>query len=71
MLCVFLFDERFTTLIPMSATESVRISKELKRQLKELAQNMHPRTTIQYLIEDAIEQYLDRVKKGIIRQNET
>ncbi|MFA5689221.1 MAG: ribbon-helix-helix protein, CopG family [Kiritimatiellales bacterium] len=55
----------------MSATESVRISKELKRQLKELAQNMHPRTTIQYLIEDAIEQYLDRVKKGIIRQNET
>ncbi|MFA6172554.1 MAG: hypothetical protein WC334_05180 [Kiritimatiellales bacterium] len=44
----------------MSDTESVRISKELKQQLKQLAENMRPRTAIQYLIEDAIEQYLDR-----------
>jgi predicted transcriptional regulator len=45
----------------MSETESVRISKELKKKLKELAQSMRPRTAVQYLIEDAIEQYLDRV----------
>jgi predicted transcriptional regulator len=44
-----------------TGTESVRISKELKRQLKELASTMRPRTAIQYLIEDAVEQYLDRV----------
>ena len=46
---------------PMSDTESVRISKELKQQLKQMAQSMRPRTAVQYLIEDAIEQYLDRV----------
>jgi predicted DNA-binding protein len=45
----------------MSETESVRISKELKQQLKQMAQSMRPRTAVQYLIEDAIEQYLDRV----------
>lgn len=44
----------------MGDTESVRISKELKKQLKEMAETMRPRTAIQYLIEDAIEQYLDR-----------
>ena len=44
----------------MGNTESVRISKELKKQLKEMAETMRPRTAIQYLIEDAIEQYLDR-----------
>jgi predicted DNA-binding protein len=46
---------------PMSETESVRISKELKQELKKLAESMRPRTAIQYLIEDAIEQYLGRV----------
>jgi predicted DNA-binding protein len=45
----------------MSDTESVRISKELKQELKKLAQNMRPRTAVQYLIEDAVEQYLNRV----------
>jgi len=45
----------------MSDTESVRISKELKNQLKQMAQSMRPRTAVQYLIEDAIEQYLDRI----------
>jgi predicted transcriptional regulator len=45
----------------MGDTESVRISKELKQQLKQMAQSMRPRTAVQYLIEDAIEQYLDRV----------
>ncbi len=45
----------------MSETESVRISKELKQELKKLAQTMRPRTAVQYLIEDAIEQYLSRV----------
>jgi hypothetical protein len=44
----------------MADTESVRISKELKQQLKQMAESMRPRTAIQYLIEDAIEQYLDR-----------
>ena len=44
----------------MGDTESVRISKELKHQLKQMAETMRPRTAIQYLIEDAIEQYLDR-----------
>ncbi|MCC7299767.1 MAG: hypothetical protein IT583_01660 [Verrucomicrobia bacterium] len=44
----------------MSETESVRISKELKQELKKLAESMRPRTAIQYLIEDAIEQYLSR-----------
>ena len=44
----------------MGDTESVRISKELKQQLKQLAQSMRPRTAVQYLIEDAIEQYLGR-----------
>jgi len=44
----------------MGDTESVRISKELKQQLKQMAETMRPRTAIQYLIEDAIEQYLDR-----------
>ena len=44
----------------MSETESVRISKELKQELKKLAETLRPRTAIQYLIEDAIEQYLDR-----------
>lgn len=44
----------------MGDTESVRISKELKQQLKQMAESMRPRTAIQYLIEDAIEQYLDR-----------
>lgn len=47
----------------MSDTESVRISKDLKRELKTLAQSMRPRTAIQYLIEDAIEQYLSRVSE--------
>jgi len=50
--------------ITMSETESVRISKELKLKLKELAQSMRPRTAVQYLIEDAIEQYLDRVAEN-------
>lgn len=45
----------------MGETESVRISRDLKRQLKDLAATMRPRTAIQYLIEDAVEQYLDRV----------
>ncbi|NOU35712.1 MAG: hypothetical protein HOO88_02915 [Kiritimatiellaceae bacterium] len=45
----------------MGDTESVRISKELKQQLKQMAQSMRPRTAVQYLIEDAIEQYLNRV----------
>lgn len=45
----------------MSETESVRISKELKHELKKLAESMRPRTAIQYLIEDAVEQYLSRV----------
>ncbi len=45
----------------MNETESVRISKELKQELKKLAQSMRPRTAVQYLIEDAIEQYLNRV----------
>lgn len=44
----------------MGETESVRISKELKQQLKQMAESMRPRTAIQYLIEDAIEQYLSR-----------
>ena len=44
----------------MADTESVRINKELKQQLKQMAETMRPRTAIQYLIEDAIEQYLDR-----------
>lgn len=49
----------------MNETESVRISKELKQELKKLAHSMRPRTAIQYLIEDAVEQYLDRVaEKG-------
>jgi hydrogenase maturation factor HypF (carbamoyltransferase family) len=51
----------FTTFPHMGDTESVRISKELKQQLKQLAQSMRPRTAVQYLIEDAIEQYLGRV----------
>ncbi len=42
-------------------TESVRISKTLKSELKELAQSVRPRSTIQYLLEDAVEQYLTRV----------
>jgi len=45
----------------MEKTESVRISKELKQELKKLAETMRPRTAIQYLIEDAIEQYLSQV----------
>ncbi len=45
----------------MSDTESVRISKELKQKLKKLSQSMRPRTAVQYLIEDAVEQYLNRV----------
>jgi len=48
----------------MSETESVRIDKELKQELKTLAQSMRPRTAIQYLIEDAIEQYLDRIAES-------
>ena len=48
----------------MSDTESVRIDKELKQELKKLAQSMRPRTAIQYLIEDAIEQYLDRIAES-------
>jgi hypothetical protein len=51
----------FTTFTRMADTESVRISKELKQQLKQMAETMRPRTAIQYLIEDAIEQYLERV----------
>lgn len=57
----FIFRKKQLHLPTMSDTESVRINKELKRQLKELAQSMRPRTAVQYLIEDAIEQYLDRV----------
>ena len=48
----------------MSKTESVRISSELKVELKKLAQSMRPRTAIQYLIEDAIEQYLNRIAEN-------
>ena len=48
----------------MEKTESVRISKELKQELKKLAETMRPRTAIQYLIEDAIEQYLSRVAEA-------
>lgn len=50
----------FDYIAHMSDTESVRISKELKNQLKQMAQSMRPRTAIQYLIEDAVEQYLGR-----------
>lgn len=50
----------FNYIARMSDTESVRISKELKQQLKQMAETLRPRTAIQYLIEDAIEQYLDR-----------
>ena len=48
----------------MGETESVRINKELKQALKKLAEDMRPRTAIQYLIEDAIEQYLARVSEN-------
>lgn len=51
----------FGYIVHMNETESVRISKELKQQLKQMAQSMRPRTAVQYLIEDAIEQYLGRV----------
>ena len=51
--------------LEMSATESVRISKDLKQQLKELAKTMRPRTAVQYLIEDAIEQYLERIRQDV------
>lgn len=50
----------FGYIVCMNETESVRISKELKQQLKQMAQSMRPRTAVQYLIEDAIEQYLGR-----------
>jgi len=46
----------------MNQTESVRISKELKQELKKIAEEMRPRSAIQYLIEDAVEQYLQRMK---------
>jgi predicted DNA-binding protein len=49
--------------VGMNDTESVRISKDLKQELKKLSQSMRPRTAIQYLIEDAIEQYLGRVSE--------
>jgi len=45
----------------VSQTESVRISKELKQELKKIAEEMRPRSAIQYLIEDAVEQYLRRI----------
>lgn len=53
----------------MGDTESVRISKELKQELKKLAGTMRPRTAVQYLIEEAIEQYLSRVaEEGAVYQ---
>jgi len=39
----------------------VRINKELKQELKKLAENMRPRTAIQYLIKDAIEHSLNQI----------
>ena len=53
----------FSTLTGMSETESVRISSALKKELKTLAKAMRPKTAIQYLIEDAVEQYLDRISE--------
>ena len=53
----------FSTLTRMNDTESVRISSALKKELKTLAKSMRPKTAIQYLIEDAVEQYLDRISE--------
>jgi predicted transcriptional regulator len=41
-----------------SKTTSVRISEEYHRAIVQIAEETRPRSTIQYVIEDAIEKYL-------------
>jgi predicted transcriptional regulator len=37
----------------------IRVSDEVYKRAAELAQGMRPKTTLQYLIDEAITQYLD------------
>ena len=50
----------------MSETESVRISKDLKASVAEMAEKIRPRATTQSVIEHAIEVYLQTDGKEIM-----
>lgn len=41
-----------------NTSETVRINAELKRRVEKIADVVRPRSTIQYVIEAAIEEYL-------------
>jgi len=41
----------------------IRVSDEVYMRASELAQSMRPKTTLQYLIDEAITQYLDKVEE--------
>ena len=44
-------------------TKSVRLSDEAYDQAAKLAGEMKPKSTLQYIVEDALTQYLDRVQE--------
>jgi predicted transcriptional regulator len=55
----------------MSAkTTSVRISEEYHREIAKIAEQTRPKSTIQYVIEDALEKYLKEkgVEYGVNKQ---
>jgi predicted DNA-binding protein len=44
-------------------SKGIRITTELWKQLSALAENSRPRSTLQYVLEDAVEKYLK--EKGV------
>jgi predicted DNA-binding protein len=50
-------------LIMKAKSKGVRVSEDLWKQLQILAESTRPKSTLQYVLEDAVEQYLK--EKGV------
>lgn len=52
-----------------SKTTSVRIDTDICKRIRQVSEQIRPKTTMQYLIEDAVERYLVEkeamLKKGV------
>lgn len=44
-------------------SKTVRVSRELYDQAQRLSRQLRPKTTIQYVIEDALQDYLERISE--------
>lgn len=50
---------------PENHSETVRISSGIKRRVEAMAKKVRPRSTIQYVIEAAIEEYLQHHENAV------